>query len=800
MHSARSLALVACLAVSVAASPSEIIENLGFKGPKTTISYAMWGGADEVENAKLVGGEFVKRHPEIRLDVSVYPWGQYWAKVQTQTASGLAPDVLSFYSGAFGVWVSRGALLPLDELFKNAGLKREDYHKVAFDNVTWDGKLYAMPMEMPMWSVVYSKDRLEQSGIPKAEWPRPDTAMTWDQFKALAARLTLRKPDGSFLQYGMSAGQNWDMTMMSMHGGFPTDRNVNPTRVTVQGNEKLIRGFIDLFESQYANRWTLGAVPLAAGSFTASSDTLLLSSRFAMGTTGPWALRQLKDGGVRFGVTPMPRSDYPVQLINVNSVGIYSASKHPKEAFELLKFMASPWVQNLYGRHLKGVPVLKSARDSLIHNDYQIEGLEAYLHDLDVSVPALTSSSTDLQNATDKWRQSVEQILDAEYDHQLSLLHRPISQADAKAMAAGMAGFIEATVRSKMPELDKAMQEAFAKMQSPPPTPFVSTVAPLLALLVLAALIGGYLVVVSHSGSRIADEGMKRGNLTGYLFILPWLLGFTFLLIGPILAAVYLSFTDWNMITAPKWVGAQHYLEMPHDPKFLIGLKNTFLYALFVIPISLIGGLTTAGLLTSRIKGSDLFKAIIYFPALFTGAEAAVLWVNMLNKEYGIINYALSWFHIDPINWMDEQHAFYSVVMMNVFWIGGAMLIYYAGMKQIPSTLYEAADLDGASAARKFLKITIPLLSPVILFMVVMTTIGAFQVFTPALFFASDSTQIGTPGDSLRFYSVNIYDTAFNNLKMGLACSYALVLFLLIFAITMVQMRIARRFVYTEGM
>jgi multiple sugar transport system permease protein len=235
------------------------------------------------------------------------------------------------------------------------------------------------------------------------------------------------------------------------------------------------------------------------------------------------------------------------------------------------------------------------------------------------------------------------------------------------------------------------------------------------------------------------------------------------------------------------------------DGKFLIGLKNTLMYALFVIPISLCGGLLTAGLLASRIKGADLFKAIIYFPALFTGAEAAVLWVNMLNKEHGIINYILSWVHIAPVNWIDQDHAFYAVILMNVFWIGGAMIIYYAGMKQIPVTLYEAADLDGASSARKFLQITIPLLSPVILFMVVMTTIGAFQVFTPALFFADSSSSIGSPGDSLRFYSVNIYDQAFNNLKMGVACSYAIVLFLIIFVITMVQMKLAKRFVYSDG-
>ncbi|MBN2212265.1 MAG: sugar ABC transporter permease, partial [Sedimentisphaerales bacterium] len=144
-------------------------------------------------------------------------------------------------------------------------------------------------------------------------------------------------------------------------------------------------------------------------------------------------------------------------------------------------------------------------------------------------------------------------------------------------------------------------------------------------------------------------------------------------------------------------------------------------------------------------------------------------------------------------------HAFTTVILMNIFWVGGAMIIYYAGMKQIPRSLYEAADIDGAGPFRKFISITIPMLSPVILFMTIMTTIGAFQVFTPALFFAANSSEIGRPGNSLRFYSVNIYDESFNNLRMGNACAYAFVLFVIIFLITMMQLKLSRRFVHSEG-
>ncbi|HSI73973.1 MAG TPA: extracellular solute-binding protein [Fimbriimonas sp.] len=797
----RRIATVLCLLVGIAhAWAGEIIENTAYKGPKTIIAYAMWGGAGEVENARVIGKQFVQIHPEIALNISVFPWGQYWAKVQTQTASGLAPDVLSFYSGAFGVWVARGALRPLDDLAEEAGFNKVDYQPVAIENCTWNGKLYAMPMEIPVWTVVYSQDKLEQSGIPRSEWPKADQPLTWEEFHKLAKRLTLRNPDGTFAQYGMAAGQNWTNVMQSMHGGFLTDRQVNPTKPTVRENEELKRALIELYQASYGDRWILGAEPLASGSFTASSDTLLLSNRFAMGTTGPWALKQLKDGGVRFGLMPMPRNDHPIQLINVNSVGIYSASKHPKEAFKLLQYMASLPVQRLYGSRLKGVPVLKAAESSFINNEYGIKGVEAYLHDMSIAKPAVTPDNTYIKQAFDKWMKSAEQKMDSEYDRRLGALKKPISRGDYQKFVAGMNGFVAETIDGSWKELAVAVDDAFAKAKNQAPTPFVRNVAPLMGLIGFIGLIGAYLWSVRRTEREPAGiSGLRRTGIAGYLFIAPWLIGFTCFLLGPIIAAVFLSFTEWNMISAPKWVGAQHYVGLPHDEKFLIGLSNTLKYAAIVIPISLIGGLTTAGLLTARIKGSDFFKALIYFPALFTGAEAAVLWVNMLNKEYGILNFMLGKIGIAPINWMDEAHAFNAVVLMNVFWIGGAMLIYYAGMKQIPATLYEAAEIDGATPMRRFMKITIPLLSPVILFMVVMTTIGAFQVFTPALFFADSSTNIGQPGDALRFYAVNIYDTAFNNLRMGDACAYALVLFLIIFAITMVQMRLAKRFVHSEG-
>ncbi len=787
--------LILGLLLGIQLSPAEIVEDASFAGPKTTVRYAMWGGKGEMEQVRGYAQAFVKENPSIRVDMGVYPWGQYWAKLQTQMASGLAPDVMQFYSGSFGVWVARGALMPLDDLARQANASFDGFFPVTLENCRWDGKLYAIPTDIAEWSLVYNADLLEQNGIPRSDWPKSDTPMTWGSLQALGRRLTLRNADGSYAQYGMGAGQNWDQAILGMNGGAFVDRPVNPTRSAVKGNEPLAKALIALYQSQYGDRWTLGAKPLASGAFTANSDTLLINPKFAMVTTGPWALKELRDAGVHIGTTPMPLGDKPHALINVNSVGMYAHSKHPTEAFKLMQFLTSAKIAEDRGRQLQGIPPRKDAVDAFIHNADHIPGCEAFVQDLSVAAPTLTTNSTDVGKAIDSWLSATEADLDSEYDKRLNALPKGDPRA-YRSFVTGMNEFVEKSVRSRLPQLDKDLNLAILKVNVAEPGPGVRVLQPLLAFVLLTLV--GFAYVRAIGKATVPQENGKRPSPTAYYFLSPWLTGLFCFVIGPILASLILSCTDWNMVSSPHWVGFQNYAGLPGDAKFLIGLKNTFEYALLAIPISLCGGLFTAGLLTSHIRGANLFKAIIYFPALFTGAETAVLWTNMLNKEHGVLNYILSWFHIGGVDWMDAGHAFYSVLLMNVFWIGGAMLVYYAGMKQIPQSLYEAAELDGASLAKRFLKITIPMLSPVILFMVVMTTIGSFQVFTPALFFAKNSTDVGSPGDSLRFYSVNIYDKAFNNLQMGQACAYAIVLFLIIFAITYGQFRLSRRFVYSE--
>lgn len=795
------LCLVALLGVALGAR-AEVVENESYTGEKTLIRWAFWGGEETVVLFREIGEAFVERHPEIAVDIVIYPWGQYWQKLQTQTASGLAPDVLSIYSSQGGIWINHGALLPLDAYAQT--LDRSAYYPGAIRNFEWDGSLYAVPIEMAAYALVFSVDRLEEQGLPRDAWPRSDEPLAWDAFKGLMERLTLRDAQGDLTQYGMgNSFLDWNGVMVPMYGGDFLDRRINPTRATVRDNEALRRGLIDVWTTQYADRLLISTSTFRTAGI--GGDNVLQDPNVASAYLGPWVLRGLHEQGLRYQTSPLPRGPEPTQTMTVNGIGIYRESEHPDEAWTFIQFMAGRQAQEMIGRELRGIPPLKSAAPALVDNRFGVPGLEAYLVGLDDAEPLRTASNTYIEKAVGIWQERVDAILDQEHERRLRALQAevgggPVSSEALQTYRDEMAAFVEATVDEQLPVLARDLDLAFSRAQRPEAGAAQRWVVPLVIILLAVAALVGYVLYVRRQESDEASHGGNRNaGWAAYLCLSPWLIGFVFFTVGPILASVALSFTEWNMITPPRWVGAQHYADLFSDRYFGLGIQKTFLYAALVIPISTIGGIATAGLLTSNVKGADSFKAIFYFPSLFTGAAAAVLWVNMFHKEYGIINRAVEFFGGLPINWLDEAHAFYTVVLMNVFWIGGATIIYYAGMKQIPRSLYEAAEIDGAGLFRRFWSITLPLLSPVILFMVVMTTIGAFQVFTPALFFVNYPAEIGGPGDSLRFYAVNIYDEAFNNLHMGKACAWAFVLFLIIFAVTMLQLKVSKRFVYTEA-
>lgn len=292
--------------------------------------------------------------------------------------------------------------------------------------------------------------------------------------------------------------------------------------------------------------------------------------------------------------------------------------------------------------------------------------------------------------------------------------------------------------------------------------------------------------------------GFTGRNLTAYLFLGPWLIGFVVFTLGPVLASLYLSFTKFDLLTAPVWIGAENYVRMfTGDYRFYQALKVTFTYLLFEVPLKLAFALLIATMLDKAVRGGGIYRALFYIPSLLGGSVAiAVLW-RQLFEGNGTVNQVLLWlFGIQGPSWISNPDtAVYTLVILAIWQFGSPMIIFLAGLRQIPQDLYEAASIDGASRLRQFRRITLPLLAPVIFFNMVLQVIEGFKAFTPA-FIISGGT--GGPVDSTLFYTLFLYQEAFAYFRMGYAAALAWVLLIVIGAFTALSFLTSKYWVHYE--
>jgi multiple sugar transport system permease protein len=285
--------------------------------------------------------------------------------------------------------------------------------------------------------------------------------------------------------------------------------------------------------------------------------------------------------------------------------------------------------------------------------------------------------------------------------------------------------------------------------------------------------------------------------IAGYLFIAPWLIGFFGLTLYPMIQSLYYSFTDFSLLEAPNWIGTRNYEKIfTVDDKFLISLKVTFLYVISSVPLRLIAALLVAVLLNKNVKGMSLYRTAIYFPSLIGGSIAvSILWKNILGRD-GFINNVLQMFGIQGTGWTDNPDTALSTLVLLVVWqFGSAMVIFLAGLKQIPNDLYEASAVDGAKKIRQFFHITLPLLSPTIYFNLIMGIIGSFQMFTPAFIITNN----GGPMNSTFVYALYLYERAFGRMEMGYASALAWIMLLIIVAATSIISLSSKYWVFYES-
>lgn len=295
----------------------------------------------------------------------------------------------------------------------------------------------------------------------------------------------------------------------------------------------------------------------------------------------------------------------------------------------------------------------------------------------------------------------------------------------------------------------------------------------------------------------------KNNTRTGILFALPWIIGFLAFSLYPICISIYYSMTNFNIFQSPTWVGLANYKELFTDEKFYKSLTNTFYMVLIGTPVSLIAGLLLAILLNQKIKGLSIFRTIFYLPSIVPTVAASLLWLWILNPQYGLLNSLLKAIGLGQPNWlMDPNYTKPSLIIMGLWSVGNIMIIFLASLQDVPKSLYEAAEMDGANSIQQFSRITIPCISPVIFFQLIMSIITYFQYFTQAYLMIGGSTGgsggnlvSGGTENSLLFYSLYLFHNAFGYFKMGKASAMAWILFIIIVVITAIIFKTQDRWV-----
>ncbi|MFC4306375.1 carbohydrate ABC transporter permease [Cohnella boryungensis] len=291
-------------------------------------------------------------------------------------------------------------------------------------------------------------------------------------------------------------------------------------------------------------------------------------------------------------------------------------------------------------------------------------------------------------------------------------------------------------------------------------------------------------------------KNMEMNNWAGYVFISPWLIGFLLLTLWPIGQSFYLSFTDYPLLSDPVWSGLANYKKIfTNDDDFVQSLTVTFTFVLISLPLKLIFSLLVAMLLNKKLKGMHFYRTAIYFPSLIGGSIAvSLLWRNMFGVD-GYVNEVLSWFGIQGTGWISNPDtALSTLILLNIWQFGSTMVIFLAGLKQIPQELYESASVDGATKLRKFFHITLPMLSPVMFFNLILGIIGSFQMFTAALIITK-----GGPMHSTYMYAMFLYEKAFKHFQMGYASALAWILLVIVAVITALNFAASRYWVFYES-
>ncbi len=793
--------LLVGLAALLAALPAQAFSA------ETTLS--VWGAQLDPDTAiagtLAVAQAFEARHPGVHIRMlGLGAGGMNPQKLLTAIVGGSAPDLV--YQARFNIsdWASRGAFLPLDGYLAKTpdGPRRKDYYAAAWDEATYQGGVYGIPTGADDRALYWNRglfrrkrDALAAAGL---DWRRPPR--TWSEMRRYAAALTEKGRRAGFIP---NFGNAW-LTLYAFQNGARF-LSADGTRCTLASDEAA--GALAFMKEGYDLLGGYAQADVFQSGFQGGENDPFVSGKVAMKIDGDWSLPGLARFGpaLDFGVAPPPvpddryagvgrfknEKDRFITWIGGFSYAMPRGCPHPDLAWEFIRFATS-----LEGR--------------LVENRAQASADRAKGRVYLPRIQALKAANAALYRlykpADPKFAEGLRvhmELMDHARVRPPTIVGQLLWDEHVRATEAAMLGKL--APRAALEAGQATVQRELDRLAAKRGYPVVS--------FGLAAAVAGGLLLLGGAALATVRRSARLGRLArgearwGLLCVAPWIVGFLALTAGPMLASLFFSFTDYDVLSPPRWVGLRNYADMagPDRANVLKAFGNAAYLAGVGVPLGLVTGLAVALLLNAGVPGIRFFRTVFYLPAIVPVAASSVLWIWLLRPDAGsgLVNAAWSatlgpWMNLPAPGWLTaEAWAKPALILMGVWGAGSGMILWLAGLKGVPASLYEAADLDGASPSRAFFSVTLPMLSPILFFNAVMGFIGAIQEFDRVYIMAGDGGN--GPSDALLVPAKYLFTNAFAYFKMGYASALAWTLFAVVLLITLVQFRVAPFWVHDEA-
>ena len=750
------------------------------EGRDTTLTILFWGDPQEQAIVNATVEAFEAANPNVKVLQIGADYGGFDQKLKTMMAAGEPPDVFYLKPPHVRQLGERELVEPLGSYLERDPQPWFDQSSpVLIDTFEYDletdrvgqGQLLGLPKDFSTAGFYINVDLFEAAGVPI-----PTDGWTWEEFEDAARKITaLRETTGNDRIFGVHFNQWADVLapLMWNFGGraFEPLPDGSPDFTKLALGEP---GAMEAMEMIRRMRFEEGTAFNTTGIGRNAASEFTSGNVGMIGPEGRWqtpTYRQSTNFDFDFVPIPTKPGVEPATGIYTTAWAMSSLSKHKPESWELIKFLAGREGQVMIGELGLAIPAMEDVANS-----------DAFL------TPELQPKNTPLflelvpGGRAPPWpkQQEFVQLFDQAVSSSITL--DEIEPAEVKT-----------TIQKSWDRL----------LASPLQTKDYAQVNWLAIWIVVGILLATGVTLLWIKAKReklgMLDAAQERA---GFLFISPWLLGFVVLTAGPMVLSLILAFTRWSAMTPvsdAEFVGLDNFsVLITADDSFYQSLWVTLYYVVLAVPITQVAALAVALLMNNAIKGIEIFRTLYFLPSVITGVAMGTLWLALFNNDFGLINEVIRGVGLPAPDWFGKEAAWAAIpgfVIMSIWGVGGAMVIYLAGLKSVPPSLYESSTIDGAGPWRRFWNVTLPMLSPLVFFNLVMGIIGSFQVFTQAFVMTGRG-----PGDSTLFYVLNLYYQAFESHNMGYASAMAWILFILLLGLTILVFRASRSMVHYEGL